>query len=322
MAKSRKQIIETAIIEAGREHARLNTDYDYPVDIFSIVESKNIVLMFQPLGSLAGAYLPEQKKEGVPAGILINKNLPLSKQRYSAAHEYCHFLRNDPISLDTEEELFQLPEYKRDDKERIAETFASQFLLPRPLVLKQMKQLEISRDNITPVQVYTLALRLGTSFSATLNQLLALKIISERIFKRTQAIQPKVIKKSLGDDGLATPWNDIWEINKNDNGNMLAPKKGDILKINLDENPATGFIWKCFPYEGVDFLADVYTSNDKSIGSGGTKTFTVQLQEEINTQIDLKLLQPWVPNEVLEAFILNLQVQSKRQGVSESLLIG
>ncbi|ALC91532.1 hypothetical protein AM500_18385 [Bacillus sp. FJAT-18017] len=317
-----KRIFETAIIEAGREHKRLQTDLNNPIDIFSIIESKNIVLMFQPLGSLAGAYLPAQKEEGIPAGILINENLPISKQRYSAAHEYCHFLRKDPISLDTEEELFRISDYKRNDNEKIAEVFASHFLLPRPLIIKQMKKLELSRNDITAEEVYTLGLRLGTSYSATLNQLLALKFISGENYKRNQAIPPIRIKKQLGDEGLESSWNDVWQISKKDKGNVLAPKTGDTLKIKLDENPTTGFIWESSPAEGVEYLSNFYNSNHKLVGSAGKKIFTVRLLEEINTKIDIKLLQPWIPDEVIDTFTLNLQVQSKRHGVSESLLIG
>ena len=100
----------------------------------------------------------------------------------------------------------------------------------------------------------------------------------------------------------------------------MLPKKGDTLKIRLEENPTTGFVWKNYSSEKIEMLSQFYMSHDNLVGSGGKKTFTVQVQNN-DMEIVMKLLRPWVPDDIIDTFILNLQVEYKRHGVSESLLI-
>jgi len=320
MRKSWATVIKEAILEAGREHIRNKTDYNLPIDIFSIIESNNIVLMFQPLGALAGAYLPGEKKRGTPAGILINENLPITKQRYSAAHEYCHFLRKDSGSLDTQVDMFDLTKYKNDDAERIAESFASRFLMPRPLITNMMKKLGIDSKELNAVNVYALSLRLGTSYSATVNQLYSLKFITDQK-KRQLTIPPKTIKEQLGNNGLETNWNDIWQVVKNDHGNYLSPKQGDILKIHLEENPASGYTWISSYNQGLDVIEDKWHPYN-GVGSGGQKHLTIKLTQPGLTNFELRYSRPWRRDEIIDSLKVNLQIESKRHGVNEALLTG
>ena len=313
-------IIKEATLEAGREHIRLKTNFNNPIDIFSIVESKKIVLMFQPLGALAGAYIPADNEEGTPAGILINEKLPITKQRYSAAHEYCHFLRKDPESLDTEAEMFELKEYKNNDAERIAESFAGRFLMPRPLVLNMMKKLEMNPKELTPVSVYTLSLRLGTSYSSTLNQLSALKLISETKYRQL-TVTPKKIKELMGNTGLESYWNDIWQLVKSDNGNRISPKLGDILKLDLEENPTTGYSWTGCYSSGLEVIEEKWGAYN-GVGSGGNKQIRLKVTEPIVTDIELIHARPWKKDEILESLKISLETDIKRHGVKETLLTG
>src|SRR6266852_4019916 len=85
-----------AVTEAARKHVRLNTNLSKRVDIFDIIQRDDLWLMLQPLGILFGCYLNIDEVEG----ILINSNHPLSLQRYTAAHEYGHFVLKHGVSLD------------------------------------------------------------------------------------------------------------------------------------------------------------------------------------------------------------------------------
>ncbi|WP_324729438.1 protease inhibitor I42 family protein [Lysinibacillus fusiformis] len=316
MVKPWAAIIQEATLEAGREHIRNKTDYKRAIDIFSIIESKNIVLMFQPLGALAAAYLPA--KEGRPAGILINEKLPITKQRYSAAHEYCHFLKNDAESLDTEEDMFDFTKYRANDSERIAESFAGIFLMPRKLVRNLIKLLNITEFN--PENVYTLSLRLGTSYSATVIRLLDLKMIDHQQYK-ILSIKPKSIKSSLGNNGLDTAWNDVWKLYKRDNNNTLFPRVGDLLLLELEENPSTGYIWSNNHVQGIEIIEHKWTSNS-GIGSGGQRHIKFKITDHVFTDIKLVYTRPWKEDDVLDSISFNIKTEEKRHGVNYTLLTG
>lgn len=319
------EVKKTATFEAHQTHARLGTHKTWkdakPIDIFSIIESDNVVLNFQPLGNLAGAYIPPQG-EGIPPGILINEKLPLTKQRYSAAHEYCHYLRNDGMSTDTQEEMFNLSSYKRSDSERIAETFAAVFLMPRTLVSAVMDKLDMRVGDVTAEQVYTLSLRLGTSYSATVNQLFSLGFIPEILKQRLLNITPKAIKERLGSTGLENSWNDVWHLSKADHGEWIQPRPGDVISFGLEENPTTGYIWSFNENDHLTFIEKRWLPNNGHVGSGGNRFFSFQASLEGATHLELKHSRPWSENEIVETLQYNLAIQAKRHGVAERLLTG
>ncbi|NRQ56332.1 ImmA/IrrE family metallo-endopeptidase [Brevibacillus sp. HD1.4A] len=341
MPLSWKEINQQATIEAFRTLKKL--DYDLTtldsVNVFEAIESSNVILMFQPLGNLAGAYIPAQE-EGVPAGILINENLPIAKQRYSAAHEFCHFLRQDPPSVDTQEELFSISSYRKDDRERIAESFAASFLMPYPILKRMVKEQDVSPENIEPRHVYNISLRLGSSYIATANHLLYNKIITSSQHKQLQAIPPKKIKEQLGMEGLESSWNDIWVVNKSlGTNNSLKPKVGDTLKFYFPENPSTGFIWEAeydrtvalvqsgTPEEvykrPVNLLETVFQmKTGKQIGSSGERSFLFQVQAIGDVKLDFLHRRPWALTELLEMVSFRIEIQDKRHGVNVKMLIG
>src|SRR5437016_3883857 len=87
-----------ALLAATREHERLQTDLSGPVDIFQTIWDAGIWLMFQPLDSLYGMLFIDGPT-GSP-GILINSQHPPSLQRYTAAHEYAHYVLGHMYSFD------------------------------------------------------------------------------------------------------------------------------------------------------------------------------------------------------------------------------
>jgi Zn-dependent peptidase ImmA (M78 family) len=319
------EIIKEATFRAFEAHARLNSEKSWidakSVDIFSIIEHENIILMFQPLGNLAGAYIPSQGK-GAPSGILINGNLPIAKQRYSAAHEYCHYLRGDDMSTDTEEEMFDIKSYKRSDSERIAETFAANFLMPRPLVKSVLMKMGADIRNLMAEDVYTLALRLGTSYQATVNQLFALKMISQQVKDFLTKIKPKQIKEKLGSDGLDTSWNDVWVLNEKNENEWIQPRPGDVISIQLHENPGSGYIWGFKENQLLRFLNKKWLPFDANVGSLGYRLLSFQTIDAGTTCLEMQHCRPWSQNDVIKSIKFNVEIQTKRQGISERLLVG
>jgi len=92
-----QQLIVLAMGAAHRAHRDFGIDPRSRVDVFGALRQAGAYVFFSPLKSMYGAYLPS--KDSLP--VLINSNLPLSTQRYTAAHELGHvFLKHKTVSLD------------------------------------------------------------------------------------------------------------------------------------------------------------------------------------------------------------------------------
>ena len=65
---------------------------------------------------------------------------------------------------------------------------------------------------------------------------------------------------------------------ESDNGNTVAAQKGQVVKIQLAENPTTGYRWEPSVSSGIQITDDTYTrSNTRAVGSGGIRTWTLRL---------------------------------------------
>jgi Zn-dependent peptidase ImmA (M78 family) len=228
-----------AMIFARSLHNKYNVSVASPVDIFDVVRSAGLVLAFRPMSSKVSATLV---REGGIAGIIINANHPLSRQRFSAAHEFGHYEFGHKSVIDCGEDLFRHG-LVLNDQEKLAESFAAWFLMPYPLVLSTVRQLGIIKIT-TATEVYQISLRLGTSLSATAFQLRNQKFLSPEEFDEIASAIPAKIKRSLlPDDGLVNTRNDVWMVDEHDNGREYIGRSGDRVVVALDEIPTSGRSW-------------------------------------------------------------------------------
>jgi Zn-dependent peptidase ImmA (M78 family) len=228
-----------AMIFARSLHKKLNVPVASPIDIFDVVRSSGLVLAFRPMSSKVSATLV---REGGIAGIIINANHPLSRQRFSAAHEFGHYEFGHKSVVDCGEDLFRHG-LVLNDQEKLAESFAAWFLMPYPLVLSTVRQAGIMKVT-TATEVYQISLRLGTSLSATAFQLRNQKFLSPEAFDEIASAIPAKIKRSLlPDDSLANTRNDVWMVDEHDNGREYIGRSGDRVVVALDEIPTSGRSW-------------------------------------------------------------------------------
>src|SRR5437867_2727207 len=82
-----------AMLRAAHAHRELGIDPTRRIDIFRAIEDAELILSFEPMPNLSGAYYRD-------AGILVNANHPLARQRYTAAHEFGHHLFRHDTSVD------------------------------------------------------------------------------------------------------------------------------------------------------------------------------------------------------------------------------
>lgn len=129
----------------------------YPINPFKILQELGILFHFQPFKKYDGLFIPaESKDDNDVVGININK--PITRQRFTAAHELCHYLKdNDKGCL--------CPSWNKNRTERYAEDFAAALLMPyddfNTEVNKYLRDGYIDFDDIVKVAHY-----FGVSFQA------------------------------------------------------------------------------------------------------------------------------------------------------------
>jgi Zn-dependent peptidase ImmA (M78 family) len=240
-----------AVHQARRALRDLGLERDEWVDPFLAIERAGALLMFQPLRSLCGAYLPKPPG-GDAAGIFLSTYFPLSVQRFTAAHELGHLRMGHAISVDREEDI--LPRAAtariRDDvgdptQEVAAEAFAGFFLMPQRQVTARMDALGIGTNELRSADaVYELSLWFGASYSAMVWHLVSLKLLRQADAIRLAKVRPKQIKEALaGRDALADWHNDVWPLSAEQSGQIVHARVGDALSITLPSHASGGYLW-------------------------------------------------------------------------------
>jgi Zn-dependent peptidase ImmA (M78 family)/predicted secreted protein len=303
-------------------HRELETDLSHQVDVYAAIERLGIAIAFLPFTNLSGAYLPPAERTGGLTGITINSRHPRSRQRFSAAHELAHYLRDGIPMEDVQTEFFPRAQGAAGEREFVAEAFASWFLMPRQLVMRYVKQLEIGK-NPAPEQVYSLSLAFGTSYSATANHLVGLGILDVRQFRRLSEIAPKWIKSQLAIHGPTDSWGDVWRIDRRGDAEQVTPRPGDEIVVALEEIPSTGYIWQLArPPRGMSLLDSTFelpagtdANSEEVFGAAGTRFVVLRAEEPGRESLELIKKHPWEPHgEVVDRFRLDILIQTRQEG--------
>jgi len=92
------------------------------------------------------------------------------------------------------------------------------------------------------------------------------------------------------------------KLTKNDNDKTVEAKVGESVVIELPENPTTGYRWILDVKEGTGIASandSCYAAAYESgIGSGGTRTFIVELESSGIATINAKLRRQWEPENM------------------------
>lgn len=95
-----------------------------PIDPFKLMKAYGIIYQFMEFKDLEGIYLVPENEHDV-AIVGINYNRPITRQRFTAAHELCHHIK------DRRNEV--CPIAGKGNIERYAENFAAELLMPAEL---------------------------------------------------------------------------------------------------------------------------------------------------------------------------------------------
>ena len=131
----------------------------FPINPFQMLTDLGVPFLFRPFKNYDGLYIPAEDEDDIPF-VAINLNRPITRQRYSAAHELCHFLK------DSNKQFACVPDSK-DEIEKYAERFAAELLMPIVELRKQASKYQksgfVDLDSVLMIADY-----FGVSFQACL----------------------------------------------------------------------------------------------------------------------------------------------------------
>lgn len=166
-------------------------DDPMPNNFESLIEDlSGLSIALEPLGEqVAGLYACVDKT----AIALVDSSVPFGRQRFTVAHELCHFLLRDTDRLIVDERLTG-----RSRAERRANAFAANFLMPKKSVLRYLRDRKPGEEVIVEL-VHTF----GVSLQAILWHLYNLELLSRSQMRRIQGIGLKALSIRYG-------YGDIW----------------------------------------------------------------------------------------------------------------
>jgi Zn-dependent peptidase ImmA (M78 family) len=323
---ARREAILNAVLEADRLHKEFDTKAraergEGRIDVLGMLISRDIPVLFRPLKGLLGAYIdnPEQ-------GVIVTTKRSLPVQRFTAAHELGHAALGHEASIDEEDiltrDLFvteanfdarevelwsqasstttkSVAKANYDIREIQANAFAIQLLTPQWLIVHHMNRQGWTRENLTdPIIVYQLALRMGSSYSATCYALADCKGIDRASCERLLKVKPKTIKQALVKPYEPEAWyGDVWLVTERDNGMVLEGSRYDLVVLRFQEHASSGYVWQ------FGELADMglairddgrsASSSKQHIGGVVFRTVIVEAQDGATGHVRLREVRPW-----------------------------
>ncbi len=298
---ARREDILKAIYEADRLHLQYGTKDkaergEGRIDVFGMLVSRGIPVMFRPLKNLLGAYIDDPDK-----GVMVTTQRPLPVQRFTAAHELGHEALGHQASFDDQEVLERpifVSDSANDPREDQANTFATELLTPQWLIVHHMKRQGWTRESLNdPVTVYQLSLRMGSSYSATCYALAECSGITTATRDKLLLVKPKTIKQSLAKSYEPEKWRgDVWLVTESDNGMVLDGSRSDLVILRFQEHAGSGYVWQFgdLADAGLAIVEDgrISGSSDQHIGGIVFRTVIAEAQGKATGHVSLREVRP------------------------------
>jgi Zn-dependent peptidase ImmA (M78 family)/DNA-binding XRE family transcriptional regulator len=164
-------------------------DDPLPPNLFSLVEDRTgLAVALEPLQEAIAGLCARLDDFSLA---LIDSSATFGRQRFTVAHELCHFLVGDGDRLIVDERLLG----RRSVVEMRANSFAAHFLMPAKALRRYLHGREVDEEVAIELQ-YTF----GVSLDALLWHLLNLDLISDYRRQQIQEIGPKALAFRYGYD--------------------------------------------------------------------------------------------------------------------------
>lgn len=126
-----------------------------PIDPFKMMREYGIVYQFMEFEKLEGIYLVPEDGQDIPV-VGINYKRKITRQRFTAAHELCHHLKDHRSEICPKGD-------NGSEVERFAERFAAELLMPRGLFLSVAHEYA-ENGKVSLDDALQIAERFGVSF--------------------------------------------------------------------------------------------------------------------------------------------------------------
>lgn len=184
---------------AVEERRRLGLGEEPIRDIFALLEANGCRVLRLPMpedAKVSGVFIYLEHKEA--AFTLVNSGQSLGRQAFSAAHEYCHYLKdrnegpvidNPDVFIDEYVELYH-------PREQFAQMFAAGFLMP-PSKVREIIEKDFRSQRLTFDQVLYLKRYFGVSTLAMLRTLRNMGYVSRAQFGEYVKLDPDKREKEI-----------------------------------------------------------------------------------------------------------------------------
>jgi inhibitor of cysteine peptidase len=101
-------------------------------------------------------------------------------------------------------------------------------------------------------------------------------------------------------------------LTKADAGRIVPVNSGDTIVLRLEENPTTGYLWKVEQLDSrvLELMSAEYQAAGGGIGGGGTRKMIFRAKEAGASQLLLKCVRQWEPDNPLGVFSIMVEVRS------------
>jgi len=184
---------------AEEERCRIGLRNEPIRDIFSLLEVNGCRIIRQPIpeeSQISGVFIFLEKMDAAFA--LINSSQSPGRQAFTAAHEYCHYLkdRNEGPVVDNPDIFVDEFLSLYHPREKFAQTFATRFLIPASKV-KEIIEKDIRTNKLKYEDVVYLKRYFGVSFLAMLRTLKDLGYLLTARFEEYRKIDLEPYEASL-----------------------------------------------------------------------------------------------------------------------------
>ena len=141
-------------------HYYENRKIEYPINPFQMLKDEGILFSLMSFKKLEGVYIPSSGEGDLPV-VGINLNRPITRQRFTAAHELCHHFRDAAKQI-------SCPIAGKNAIEMFADNFAAALLMPLQELRHQVYRRKNARGYVSFDDVLEIADFFGVSFLSCL----------------------------------------------------------------------------------------------------------------------------------------------------------
>lgn len=138
-----------------------NRKIEYPINPFAFLKDEGVLFTLSNFHKLEGVYVPAASANDIPI-VGINANRPITRQRFTAAHELCHHFH------DADKQISCPIFGKKTAIEYFADGFAAAVLMPIAELRVQVNKRKNARGNVSFDDVLEIADYFGVSFESCL----------------------------------------------------------------------------------------------------------------------------------------------------------